>query len=103
MILAGDIGGTKTVLALFDDSTVDLREVRKATFPSGGFPTFEPMVAEFLSAAGQPRLRSACFGIAGAVVEGRSKLTNLPWLLEEGGLAASFEVPRVKLLNDLEA
>lgn len=103
MILAGDIGGTKTVLALFEVAGDELHERRKSKFASGGFATFDALVCEFLDAAERPALRAACVGVAGAVIGGRSKLTNLPWILEERGLAASLSVPRVKLLNDLEA
>ena len=103
MILAGDIGGTKTVLALFELAGDDLREQRKSTFPSAGFATFDAVVAEFLGADGRRDLSAACIGVAGAVIGGRSQLTNLPWLLDEASLAASMGVPRCKLLNDLEA
>jgi glucokinase len=103
MFLAGDIGGTKTVLALFQRSGDGLELVRDGTFPSQGHATFEEILGEFL--AGQPGvpLVSACLGVAGPVVDGRSHTTNLPWVLDERELAQVLKTARVKLLNDLEA
>ena len=103
MILAGDIGGTKTVLALYEGDADGFRERRKATFPSGAYATFEAVLDEFLGAAGRPPLLSASVGVAGPVIDGRSRLTNLPWSLEEQALASFAKVRRFKLLNDLEA
>jgi glucokinase len=102
MILAGDIGGTKTVCALFEESESDLRLVRDGTFPSQGHASLEEILAKFL-AGDAPKLRAGCFGVAGAVIEGKCKTTNLPWQLDEVDLAKAIKAPRVKLLNDLEA
>ena len=102
MILAGDIGGTKTVCALFDKTDGGLRLVRDGTFPSQGHASLEEILAKFLDAAAPP-LSAGCFGVAGAVIEGKCKTTNLPWELDEVQLAHSIKAPRVKLLNDLEA
>jgi glucokinase len=102
MILAGDIGGTKTVCALFEDSESGLRLVRDGTFPSQGHASLEEILAKFL-ATDAPKLRAGCFGVAGAVIEGKCKTTNLPWQLDEVDLAKAIKAPRVKLLNDLEA
>jgi len=103
MILAGDIGGTKTIIGLFEDAGGRLKVVREETFPSQSHGTLEEILERFL--AGRPRnpLQAACFGVAGAVVEGKSKATNLPWELDEHKLAEALGVPRTKLLNDLEA
>jgi glucokinase len=104
MILAGDIGGTKTVIGLFEEAGDGLRSVREETYPSRGFSSLEQIVHRFLAGGGAaPALRAACFGVAGAVVEGRSQATNLPWELDEGRLAEALRVPQVRLLNDLEA
>ena len=105
MLLAGDIGGTKTVLAVFEPAGDGLTLVREGVYPSQGFATFDAILAEFLGGAGatKPGLRSGCFGVAGAVVDGRCQTTNLPWVLDEWALAEAIGVPRVKLLNDLEA
>ena len=103
MIIAGDIGGTKTVLALFETAGEDLRCVREGTFPSLEYHSLEAVVDEFLSATARPVLTGACFGVAGPVEGGRARLTNLPWLLDEELLAKALHSPRVRLLNDLEA
>jgi len=103
MILAGDVGGTKTLIGLFELEGGHLRSVREATFPSEDFGALEEILQLFFQKEHRPVLRSACFGVAGPVIAGRSKTTNLPWQLDESNLAAELEVPRVKLLNDLEA
>lgn len=102
MILAGDIGGTKTVLALFEHTSSDLQQVRDGVFHSGNYRSFDDVLKEFLS-TDAPTLSAACFGVAGPVIDGRTQITNLPWILEEGALAALTKAARVKLLNDLEA
>lgn len=103
MLLAGDIGGTKTVLALFEDGPHGLRLVRDETFPSQSAGSLQELLTRFLETGGGPALRAACFGVAGAVVDGHSKATNLPWEMDEAELAAALHLPRVRLLNDLEA
>jgi glucokinase len=103
MILAGDIGGTKTVLALFEGNNGDLRLVRDGTFPSRAHATFEEILSLFLGENNPLSLRAACFGVAGAVLDGKVHTTNLPWLLDERNLAQAVRAPRAKLLNDLEA
>lgn len=103
MILAGDIGGTKTVMALFEGSADGLNLVREEVYPSRKYPTFDEILGDFLSKGTDARPRTACFGIAGAVIDGKVHTTNLPWSLEEGALAETAKVSRAKLLNDLEA
>ncbi len=120
MILAGDIGGTKTHLALFDWTTGRVDPVREQTFPSADYKALEEIIEEFLKPPEAsdkkdegstdtpeeqepPILEAACFGVAGPVVENRSKTTNLPWVIDGAELGARFKVPRVRLLNDLEA
>jgi glucokinase len=103
MILAGDIGGTKTVIGLFEQAGGRLQAVREETFPSKSYATLEAILDRFLGGGSRPALRSACFGVAGPVVEGKSKTTNLPWELDEPTLEKALQVPRAKLLNDLEA
>ncbi len=103
MILAGDIGGTKTVLALFEPEGEGLKSVREATFPSRDHATFEEILADFLKGSGDARPEAACFGVAGAVMDGRVQTTNLPWTLDEEVLADSIHVEKATLLNDLEA
>ena len=102
MILAGDIGGTKTVVALFErrDDRLELR--RDATFPSRDHASLEEILARFLE-EGPAAIDAACFGVAGPVVGGQARTTNLPWTLDEAELARAVGARRVKLLNDLEA
>jgi glucokinase len=103
LIVAGDIGGTKTVLALFEHAGGKLQAVRDAVFASQEHPTFDSVLDAFLGADRSLALRAGCFGVAGPVIDGRVQVTNLPWVLDESVLADHLHVPRVKLLNDLEA
>jgi len=104
MLLAGDVGGTKTILALCDAGPEGLPAtiLREETYPSAGYGSLEEIVEDFLSGRGEP-LDAACFGVAGPVVDGRCQTTNLPWLIDERRLMARLGIPRVKLLNDLQA
>jgi glucokinase len=99
VILAGDVGGTKTTLALFDDG----RLVREATVASRDFGSLEAAIAGFLQAGARPPIAALAIGIAGPVVDGRCTTTNLPWQVDERELGASFRVARARLINDLEA
>lgn len=99
MILAGDVGGTKTLLALFDASA-PLSPIREATYPSGEFGSLAEILRRFLEGS-RAKLQGACFAVAGPVLEGTSRPTNLPWELAEAELAALLGT-RVRLLNDLQ-
>lgn len=103
MLLAGDVGGTKTSLGLFDESRSGAPRVAHARVASREAGSLEAAVDEFLGAHGRPRIDAACFGVAGVVVDGRSATTNLPWQLDERDLARAIPTRRVRLLNDLEA
>jgi glucokinase len=103
MILAGDIGGTKTVLALYEESGGELRLLRDGTFPSQEHASLDEILGKFLDVGPRPVLKAGCFGVAGAVIEGKCKTTNLPWELDEVPLARVIGAPKAKLLNDLEA
>src|SRR5437764_13449634 len=100
MFIAGDIGGTKTVLALFEESGGSLTQVRDETFKSNAHKSLEEILGKFLKGE---KLKSGCFGVAGAVIEGKAHTTNLPWNLDEKVLATAIGAPHAKLLNDLEA
>jgi glucokinase len=102
MILAGDIGGTKTILALFEPQGTGLRKVRQQLFHSATYTSLEAVLKEFFQAQ-VPPLQAACFGIAGAVIEGRVHATNLQWDVSEAGLSTALGVTRLRLLNDLGA
>jgi len=103
MLLAGDIGGTKTVLALLEATSTGVHFLREQVFPSQAYATFDELLVAFLGRPPAANLTAACFGVAGAVVDGHSHATNLPWDLEEAALANLLGASRVKLLNDLEA
>ncbi|HEX2916192.1 MAG TPA: glucokinase [Chloroflexia bacterium] len=102
MLLAGDIGGTKTDLAVFTPEDGPRRPVVQERFQSGDYESLEAIVHEFLDKVNLPVTR-ACFDVAGPVVAGRAKLTNLPWMLDEEVLKKDLNLESVRLLNDLEA
>ena len=103
MVLAGDVGGTKTVLALFEEQPGGLKLVGEVTHPSRPFPSLEAIIRHWLDAAPAPKITAACFGVAGAVIDGRCTTTNLPWIVDEKTLMKAIPTPHAKLLNDLEA
>lgn len=102
MILAGDIGGTKVHLAIFED-TAKKAIVRQKLFASHDFKDFSSLLATFLTSFPGFDLKRACFGVAGAVVDGVCKTTNLPWVMKESELKEQLGIEGVKLINDLEA
>ena len=133
MILAGDIGGTKTNLALYEWTSGRVEPVREDSFHSADYKALEDIIDEFLSTplvkpAPEPALAedsidpdsdvtpeavevapepisltAACFGVAGPVIDNRCRTTNLPWFIDGAALAERFAIPHVRLLNDLEA
>jgi len=103
MILAGDIGGTKTNLGLFEIDSGELKLRRFESYPSKNYPGLESIIVEFLETAGSGSVDAGCFGIAGPVVEGRSVTPNLPWVVESQVLAERLSLAFVTLINDLEA
>jgi glucokinase len=102
MILAGDVGGTKTNLGLFRRVGGKLVSSREASFSSQEFPSLEAMIAEFLS-HGRQKVDRAAVGVAGPVVGGRSHVVNLRWPVDSKRLARSLGLTRTDVLNDLEA
>ena len=100
MILAGDVGGTKVHLALYDFIDGKLRHTRDKQFPAKEYSGLEVIVKEFL---GADKVSAACFGVPGPVRDGRLRLTNLPWTLDSRELAAGLVIDHVFLINDLEA
>ena len=102
MILAGDIGGTKTVLALYTKEDGVKKPLREEKYSSSDYDSLEAVIAEFLG-AGDEKPEAASFGVAGPVVSGRAKVTNLSWTIEADGIRDTFGIPTVHLLNDLHA
>jgi glucokinase len=104
MILAGDIGGTKTNLALFEARGGALPAPRApASFPSARYETPEAIIDEYLAGQSRLEIESACFGVAGPVVRGGVSATNLAWKVSLSSLSDALGVSRVYLINDLEA
>src|SRR5438046_7403076 len=122
MVLAGDIGGTKTKLALFDWKTERVEPAREQTFASADFGSLEDVLVRFLNppvqelatvppdkSSSEPsvspstdeptRIEAACFGVAGPVVENRSRTTNLPWVVDGAEFAKRFALPPMRRLN----
>ncbi len=102
MLLAGDVGATKTVLALFSAEDGPRMPRAEATFLSSRYPSLETMVREYLGQTGQ-HITRAVFGVAGPIISGRAYVTNLSWIIEQHALQAALEGIQVGLLNDLEA
>jgi glucokinase len=106
MILAADIGGTKSLLALFDRDAAAPRFERR--FASADFADFESLLGRFLEEAraglgAEAQPQSACLGVAGPVADGQARLTNLPWSIGGAALGRRFGIARVRLLNDFAA
>ncbi len=100
MILAGDVGGTKVDLALYDFTNGKLNYARDKIYRARDYSGLESIVKEFLAA---DKVTAACFGVPGPVRDGRLRLTNLPWTLDSRELSASLGIQHVFLINDLEA
>ena len=104
LLLAGDIGGTKTILRLVE-ATADassLQTLHEATYPSQNYPDLVPIVREFMTGR-EENPEKACFAIAGPVVNNTAKLTNLPWILDNKRLETEMSIGRVSLINDFAA
>jgi glucokinase len=104
MLIAGDIGGTKTDLAIFSTEAGPLAPIVEARVPSADYSSLQDIVKEFLAST-KFSVDRACFAVAGPVIAGRVKTTNLPWVVDEGSLAEelNLNVKSVHVINDLEA
>ncbi|QYX31088.1 glucokinase [Sphaerospermopsis torques-reginae] len=109
LLLAGDIGGTKTILRLVESSnSLGLKTLYEESYRSGDFPDLVPIVQKFLAAANTSTgnistPEKACFAIAGPVVKNTAKLTNLAWFLDTERLAQQLNIPAISLINDFAA
>lgn len=99
MIVAGDVGGTKTLLRAIDAQGRTMREQR---YDSGAWPTFDDLLGDFLGDSPAP-IDAACFAVAGPVWEARAEITNLRWVIETAALASAFSLGRVAIINDFHA
>jgi glucokinase len=102
IVLAGDIGGTKTRLGLFRCTEGRPQALAIESYSSQAASGLEEMIAHFLVRHDKP-ISSACFGIAGPVIDGRCKVTNLSWEASEEEIRRHFEWKNVRLINDLSA
>ncbi|MFQ5770673.1 MAG: glucokinase, partial [bacterium] len=102
MILVGDVGGTKTRLALYQEENNHMIGQEMATFVSRDFTGLEEVVMSFLGER-KVVVQTACFGVPGPVVNGEAQTTNLPWTLKEVNVAKITKIKKVKLVNDLVA
>lgn len=100
MILAGDVGGTKTLLALYQQQGSEWICTRKQQFGSADFASFGEVLSEFLTGE---TVTQVCIGVAGPVVDGDCRTTNLPWFLKSSEIAQQTGATGVLLLNDLAA
>ena len=102
MLLAGDIGGTKTDLAVYTGETGPFAPLAETEVHSADYGSLEAIGKEFLTKVKEPVDR-ACFAVAGPVIDGRAKTTNLPWVIDESTVAKELNLEQVHLMNDLEA
>jgi glucokinase len=102
LLVAGDIGGTKTLLAIYDSSERARTPVLQLEYRTADYTALDVMVREFL-ATSHCAVRAACFDVAGPVIDGRAHLTNLPWTVDAAALRAELALEEVFLLNDLQA
>ena len=102
MLIAGDIGGTKTDLAIYSCESGPHIPLAQTEVHSAEYPSLQAMVQEFLAQV-KMSVDVASFDVAGPVINGHVKTTNLPWILDEGTLTNDLDVKVVHLMNDLEA
>jgi glucokinase len=102
LVLAGDIGGTKTNLGLFQMGKTRPSPKKMETYSSNDAPNLEDILSRFLEKH-KAKIASACFGVAGPVQGGRSKTTNLPWTISGYSIKKRFKWKHVTLINDLTA
>ncbi|MHB1950512.1 MAG: glucokinase [Acidiferrobacteraceae bacterium] len=102
LVVVGDIGGTKTDLAVVSTAQGPRVHLARRRYHSADHPDLQTIVAEFLATTGMS-VRHACFDVAGPVVDGRARLTNLPWAVDESALRAELNLRSVRVLNDLSA
>src|SRR5262245_64515292 len=101
MLIAGDIGGTKTDLAVYSEAGGPHEPHFQAEVHSADYPSLQALVGDFLKTVKAPVDR-ACFDVAGPVIDGHVKVTNLPWDVDEASLTKDLKLKSVRLINDLE-
>jgi glucokinase len=105
MLLAGDIGGTKTLLGLFDPRPARPKPILVREFVTLDFPDLTAMISRFAEADGVRgvAVETACFGVAGPVIGDTAELTNVPWRVDASAIGRSLNIRHASLLNDLQA
>src|SRR5690349_15017654 len=104
MLLAGDVGGTKTLLGLFERGDHRPRQVVSHSYATNNFGSFTEILDAFASDVRQPFIVDAAVaGVAGPVVDERARLTNIDWDVSASEICSRFGTARAQLLNDLEA
>ena len=105
MLLAGDIGGTKTLLGLFEPAATRPEPVAIDTFATQQYGHLEELIERFLAQqqTAPAQVTAASLGVAGAITDQVARLTNVPWLVDAAGVSRALGIRRVHLLNDLEA
>jgi glucokinase len=101
-VLAGDVGGTKTLLAVAEVDGPLVQLADEKLYPSQDYSSLTAVARDFLSTR-TAGVAPACFAVAGPVVKGTSRVTKLPWVIEEGELQTDLRLPRVRLMNDFAA
>jgi glucokinase len=102
MLIAGDIGGTKTDLAIYSSESGPRAPLAQTEVHSADYPSLQAIVAEFLAKVALP-VDVGSFAVAGPVIDGHVKTTNLPWVMDERALAGDLNLTAAHLLNDQEA
>ncbi len=100
--LIGDIGGTKTILAVFSTEQGAHDALVEKKYDSAHYPSLEAIIREFIAEYNYP-ITKACFGVAGPVIEGSARITNLSWTIESAKISAEFNIHPVVLINDMVA
>jgi glucokinase len=102
-VLTGDIGGTNTRLMIVDYKDSQYRVLVSHTYPSNQYPGLQDVIHQFLDEHNTGGIQRACLAVAGPVINGSSKITNLPWVINEEQLVDDLKIPVVKLINDFTA
>jgi glucokinase len=105
MLLAADVGGTKTLLGLFTRAPERPRRIEVGEFTTLDYDDLAPMIREFLKANGveSRAIEAASFGVAGAVTDQVARMTNVPWVVDAAAVSLAAGLRRVHVINDLEA
>jgi glucokinase len=101
-VLIGDLGGTKTILAVVSDETGPRTILHEQTYPSNRYDSLETIISEYLKAVAV-QIDHACLAVAGPITHGRATITNLTWIVDSERLRSTFSWSSVALINDLEA